>query len=165
MVLDPVDASLGVVAVVASMDSPPDSTPRRGDSRVLPLRLCARGLLLRSLLSHGGQEKRLVDTPVEDRDAQLYALRNDRSAVQASLARELRGRQMNRQNRSPPRVRPSIRPETYRCERTGSTQSTAKSGFLGGPIRGGVRGGGNSGGSCPHPIEVHRTRAYIRLAR
>src|SRR5918911_2753875 len=59
------------------------------------LRGRARGLRLRGALAEIGEEERLVDAALEDRDAHLHALRDDFLALQACLASQLGGRQVN----------------------------------------------------------------------
>src|ERR1019366_6070450 len=68
-----------------------------------------RGIWLRldGLKRRGGgtqviQEQGLVDPTFEDRDAHLHALGDHFAAIQASLARELRGRQVIRHRCVPP---------------------------------------------------------------
>src|SRR4051794_32708401 len=52
------------------------------------------GLLLRAV-AEVREEERLVDAALEDRDAHLHALRDDFLALEACLASQFRGRQVN----------------------------------------------------------------------
>src|ERR687883_1294808 len=59
------------------------------------LRGRARGLRLLRAVAEVGEEERLVDAALEDRDAHLHALRDDFLALEACLASQLGGRQVN----------------------------------------------------------------------
>src|ERR687886_2896842 len=67
---------------------------RRGECEE-GLRGGAGGLRLLRALAEIGEEERLVDAALEDRDAHLHALRDDFLALKACLASQLGGRQMN----------------------------------------------------------------------
>src|SRR5215211_3247960 len=104
IVLDPVLRSAAVPASIASSwDDVKEARfyvvprrARRGKRALGPraLRGGALGGRGPGALTEGGQEEGLVDPALEDRDAQLHALRDDFLALEAGLACELRGRQV-----------------------------------------------------------------------
>src|SRR3954454_17067469 len=69
--------------------------PRAGNGRFMKPSLRGDGGGLRLLrMAEIGQEERLVDSALEDRDAHLHALRDDFLALEASLASQFGGRQV-----------------------------------------------------------------------